>query len=258
MDRIDGRRFDQLRPVKIQRNYTKHAQGSVLIEMGDTKIICTAMVEDRVPPFLKNTGKGWITAEYSMLPSSTQNRKIRDSSRGRIDGRNQEIQRLIGRALRTVVDLDTIGERTVWIDCDVIQADGGTRTASITGAFVALVDAFNSLVDKGVYNRLPIKGFVSAISVGIVDDMPLLDLRYQEDARAKVDMNIVMTGEGEFIEIQGTGEEAPFSNRDLMDMLDLGEKGNTELIDIQKQALGDVAIKLEEIIENQAEKNHGK
>src|SRR5690554_3397590 len=176
--------------------------------MGQTKVICTAMIEDKVPPFLKNTGKGWITAEYSMLPSSTPNRKIRESSRGKVEGRTQEIQRLIGRALRSIVDLDSLGEKTIWIDCDVIQADGGTRTASITGAFVALADAANILVQNGTLSKFPIKSFVSAVSVGIVDNTILLDLQYLEDSRAKVDMNIVMTGEGEFIEIQGTGEEA--------------------------------------------------
>lgn len=249
MNRIDGRDYDELRPVKFTRNYTKQAQGSVLVEMGDTKVICTAMIEDKVPPFLKNSGKGWITAEYSMLPSSTQSRKIRDSSRGRIDGRAQEIQRLIGRAFRSIVDLGSLGEKTIWIDCDVIQADGGTRTASITGAFVALVDAANVLVGNGTLSKFPIKSFVSAVSVGIVDGYPLLDLQYSEDSRAKVDMNIVMTGEGEFIEIQGTGEDAPFSNKDLMELLDLGEKGNAQLIEMQKQALGEIAVKLQNTID---------
>lgn len=255
MDRIDGRKYDELRPVKFTRNYTKQAQGSVLVEMGDTKIICTAMIEDKVPPFLKNSGRGWITAEYFMLPSSTQTRKIRDSSRGRIDGRNHEIQRLIGRALRSIVDLDVIGERTIWIDCDVIQADGGTRTAAITGAFVALVDAANLLVKSGLLPKFPINNFVSAVSVGIVDDMPVLDLQFQEDSRAKVDMNIVMTGEGEFIEIQGTGEEAPFTNKELMEMLDLGEKGNNQLIEMQKEALGEVAIELQNSIDGKIKEN---
>ncbi|SNS71395.1 ribonuclease PH [Anaerovirgula multivorans] len=249
MSRIDGRNHDELRPVKFTRNYTKQAQGSVLIEMGDTKVICTAMIEDKVPPFLKNTGKGWITAEYSMLPSSTQSRKIRESSRGKIDGRTQEIQRLIGRALRSIVDLDTMGEKTIWIDCDVIQADGGTRTASITGAFVALVDAVNILMENGTLQKWPLKSFVSAVSVGIVDGKPLLDLRYEEDSKAKVDMNIVMTDQGEFIEVQGTGEEAPFSKNDLMELLALGEKGNAELIKMQKLVLGELADKLQNIRE---------
>ncbi|SDJ98441.1 RNAse PH [Natronincola ferrireducens] len=250
MNRIDGRSYDQLRPVKFTRNFTKQAQGSVLVEMGETKVICTAMIEDRVPPFLKNTGKGWITAEYSMLPSSTETRKIRESSRGKIDGRTQEIQRLIGRALRSVVDLDSIGERTIWIDCDVIQADGGTRTASITGAFVALVEAANTLVESGTLSKLPIKNFVSAISVGVVEEKHLLDLCYKEDSKAKVDMNIVMTDKGEFIEVQGTGEEAPFSKNDLMELLKLGEKGNAELIALQKSVLGDIADKVGMIIKD--------
>lgn len=249
MRRIDERSHDELRPVKFTRNYTKQAQGSVLVEMGDTKVICTAMIEDKVPPFLKNSGKGWITAEYSMLPSSTQSRKIRESSRGKIDGRTQEIQRLIGRALRSIVDLDVIGERTIWIDCDVIQADGGTRTASITGAFVALVDAVNILMESGTLQKWPLRSFVSAVSVGIVDGKPLLDLRYEEDSKAKVDMNIVMTDQGEFIEVQGTGEEAPFSKNDLMELLALGEKGNAKLIKMQKLVLGELADKLQNIRE---------
>lgn len=241
MNRIDGRKYDEIRPIKITRNYTKHPQGSVLIEMGDTKVICTAAIEDRVPPFLKNTGKGWITAEYSMLPGSTAVRKVRESSRGRVEGRTQEIQRLIGRALRSAVDLDAIGERTIWIDCDVIQADGGTRTASITGAFVAMVDAMNQLKENGALKKIPIKSFVSAISVGIVEGQALLDLCYQEDSTAKVDMNIVMTDKKEFIEVQGTGEEAPFSREDLQELLRLGEIGNDALLKIQKESLGEIA-----------------
>jgi len=209
LSRHNERDYDELRPVKFTRNYTKYAQGSVLVEMGETKVICTAAIEDRVPPFLKKSGKGWITAEYSMLPSSTQNRKIRESSRGKVEGRTQEIQRLIGRALRSIVDLDSIGERTIWIDCDVIQADGGTRTASITGAFVALVDALNKLKEQGVLKFIPVKSFVSAVSVGIVEGQAVLDLCYTEDSTAKVDMNIVMTDNGEFVEVQGTGVEPP-------------------------------------------------
>ncbi|EOD01752.1 ribonuclease PH [Caldisalinibacter kiritimatiensis] len=241
MKRIDGRNYDQIRNVNITRNYIKHPLGSVLIEMGDTKVICTAMVEDKVPPFLKNTGTGWVTAEYSMLPGSTQHRKIRASSKGRIDGRSQEIQRLIGRALRSVVNLEDLGERTVWIDCDVIQADGGTRTASITGAFVALVDALYALYKEGTIFYIPIKDFLAAISVGIVEGNRLLDLCYVEDSSAKVDMNIVMTGNKEFVEIQGTGEEAPFSMDDLNELLRLAQKGNQELIDKQKEVLGEIA-----------------
>ena len=241
MERIDGRKYDEIRPIKLTRNYTKHPQGSVLIEMGDTKVICTAAIEDRVPHFLKNTGKGWITAEYSMLPGSTLPRKARESSRGKVEGRTQEIQRLIGRALRSVVDLGAIGERTIWIDCDVIQADGGTRTASITGAFVALVDAMYQLKLTGAINKLPITNFVSAVSVGIVEGQAVLDLCYQEDSTAKVDMNIVMTDKKEFIEVQGTGEEAPFSRKDLDELLRLGEIGNEALLKIQKECLGEVA-----------------
>lgn len=244
MERIDGRNFDALRTVKFTRNFTKYAKGSVLIEMGETKVICAATIEDRVPPFLKNTGKGWVTAEYSMLPSATQVRKPRESSRGKVEGRTQEIQRLIGRALRAVVDLDAIGERTIWIDCDVIQADGGTRTASITGAFVALVDAVNNLMEQENLERFPIKNHVAAISAGIVEGGCLLDLCYEEDSRAEVDMNIVMTDQGEFIEIQGTGEEATFSKNDLLELLRLGEKGNIELIQMQKEILGDLADKI--------------
>ncbi|KAB3529613.1 ribonuclease PH [Alkaliphilus pronyensis] len=241
MARIDGRSFDEVRPVTITRNYTKYAQGSVLIEMGETKVICTASIEEKVPPFLKNSGKGWITAEYSMLPASTQVRKIRESSRGKVEGRTQEIQRLIGRALRSVIDLEAFGERTIWIDCDVIQADGGTRTAAITGAFVALVDALYHLKSAGQISRLPLKSYISAISVGIVGEKPLLDLCYQEDSNAKVDMNIVMTDKNEFVEVQGTGEEAPFSKESLLELMRLGELGNQHLIKLQKEALGKLA-----------------
>ena len=223
MTRIDGREFDQIRDLKITRNYTKYAEGSVFIEMGDTKILCNASIEDKVPPFLRNTGTGWINAEYSMLPRSTQQRKIRDASRGKIDGRSQEIQRLIGRAIRSVVDLDKLGERTIWIDCDVIQADGGTRTASITGAFVAVLDAINKLHKEKAIKHMPVRNFVSAISVGIVNGEYLLDLCYEEDSNAQVDMNIIMTDKGEFVELQGTGEECPFSRKDLEKLLELGE-----------------------------------
>ncbi len=239
--RIDKRQFDELRNVKITRNYLMHPYGSVLIEMGKTKIICTAMIDDRVPPFLKGTNTGWITSEYSMLPGSTGNRKIRDSSRGRIDGRSQEIQRLIGRSLRSVVDLKSIGERTVWIDCDVIQADGGTRTASITGAFIAMADALYKLYKEGQIKSIPLTNLVAAISVGVGKDGPILDLCYQEDSKAKVDMNVVMTDDGKFIEIQGTGEEGTFSRQELNQLLDLGEKGNKELIQIQREILGEIA-----------------
>ena len=241
MIRIDGRKFDQIRDVKITRNFTKYAEGSVLIEMGETKVLCTASIEEKVPPFLRNTGTGWINAEYSMLPRSTQQRKVRDSSKGKIDGRSQEIQRLIGRAIRSVVDLDKLGERTIWVDCDVIQADGGTRTASITGAFVAVAEAIYKLYNDGIIKKMPIENFVSAISVGIVDDECLLDICYEEDSQAQVDMNIIMTDRCEFVEVQGTGEERPFSRKDLNKLLELGEKGNKELIKIQRRALGEIA-----------------
>ena len=241
MIRIDGRKFDQIRDVKITRNFTKYAEGSVLIEMGETKVLCTASIEEKVPPFLRNTGTGWINAEYSMLPRSTQQRKVRDSSKGKIDGRSQEIQRLIGRAIRSVVDLNKLGERTIWVDCDVIQADGGTRTASITGAFVAVAEAIYKLYKDGLIKKMPIENFVSAISVGIVNDQCLLDICYEEDSQAQVDMNIIMTDRCEFVEVQGTGEERPFSRKDLNKLLELGEKGNKELIKIQRKALGEIA-----------------
>ncbi|CDF59454.1 ribonuclease PH [Thermobrachium celere] len=236
--RIDGRGFNELRPIKITRNYTKYAEGSVLVEFGDTKVICTASFEDKVPPFLKGTGEGWITCEYGMLPRSTQTRKPREVSKGRPDGRTVEIQRLIGRALRSVVDLKAIGERTIWIDCDVIQADGGTRTASITGAFIALVDAVNKLDKEINFEVYPIKSYVAAISVGVVDDVPMIDLCYQEDSSAKVDMNIVMTDKDEYIEIQGTGEDRPFSKEELNKLLELAEEGLKKIFTLQKEVLG--------------------
>ena len=243
MNRFDNRKFDQMRFVKITRNYLKYAEGSVLIEVGNTKVICAATIEERVPPFLKGSGLGWITAEYSLLPRSTQTRNARESARGKVSGRTHEIQRLIGRALRSVIDLKALGERTILIDCDVIQADGGTRTASITGAFVALVEAI-----AGVYNKdkpFPIKDFIAAISVGILsDNNAVLDLCYEEDSKATVDMNVVMTGSGEFIEIQGTGEERPYTRTELNMMLEKAEKGINELIDYQKGVLGDLAWKV--------------
>ena len=241
MARIDNRKNDQTRDVKITRNYTRYAEGSVLRDMGATMVICTASIEDKVPPFLRHTGTGWINAEYSMLPRSTHQRKIRESSRGKVDGRTQEIQRLIGRAIRSVIDLKKIGERTIWVDCDVIQADGGTRTASITGAFVAVVDALNKLHKSKGIKEMPVRNFVSAISVGIVNKEHVLDLCYEEDSNAQVDMNIIMTDKGEFVEVQGTGEERPFSRDDLNALLELGEKGNKELIKAQRAALGEIA-----------------
>lgn len=235
--RCDGRRYDELRKVTITRDYTKYAEGSVLIEFGDTKIICTATVDDKVPPFRKGTGEGWVTAEYDMLPRSTASRNSRDRNNLKISGRSNEIQRLIGRALRAVVDFKTLGERTIIIDCDVIQADGGTRSAAITGGFVALMDACSYLVNANIIPEIPIKDFVAAVSVGYVDDRELLDLCYYEDSRATVDMNVVMTSDGRLIEVQATGEEAPFDRKVLENMLDLAEKGINELVAIQKQVL---------------------
>lgn len=235
--RIDGRKNDQVRHTKVTRNYIKHAEGSVLIEVGDTKVICTASIEDKVPPFLKGSGEGWITAEYNMLPRSTATRKVRDIARLKLDGRTMEIQRLIGRALRSVVDLKALGEKTIWIDCDVIQADGGTRTTSITGAFIALVDTVNKIHKQKSFKVYPIRKFVCATSVGIVGEEKLLDLCYEEDSNAKVDMNIIGTDDGEFVEIQGTGEEAPFTRSELNEILNLGEKGIKQMIQLQKDCL---------------------
>lgn len=237
--RSDGRRPDQLRKVRITRNYIKHAEGSVLIEVGDTRVICTATVEEGVPAFLKDTGSGWIRAEYSMIPRATQTRSPREAVRGRPGGRTQEIQRLIGRSLRSVVDLKALGERTILIDCDVIQADGGTRTASVTGAYVALVDALRWLKGRGEIEEIPIIDSVAAVSVGIVDGEMLLDLDYNEDSRAQVDMNLAMTSKGEFVEIQGTAEEAPFSKEELEGLITLGMKGIEKLSEIQRQVLED-------------------
>ncbi|RLB05958.1 MAG: ribonuclease PH [Deltaproteobacteria bacterium] len=237
MTRSDGRQWDELRRVKITRHYIKHAEGSVLIEVGDTKVICTATVEDGTPSFLKDTGSGWVRAEYSMLPRSTHIRAPRESVRGKLGGRTQEIQRLIGRSLRSVTNLNAFGERTILLDCDVIQADGGTRTASITGAYVALVDAFLWLRQRGEIEDIPIKDSVAAVSVGIVNGQMLLDLDYSEDSRAQVDMNLVMTSEGKFVEIQGTAEETPFTKDELDKMISLAVKGIRELSKIQSQAL---------------------
>lgn len=230
--RVDGRKADQLRPVKITRDYIMHAEGSALIELGNTKVICTATIEDRVPPFLRGEGTGWITAEYSMLPRATEVRNQRESTRGRVGGRTHEIQRLIGRSLRTVTDLKSLGERTVWLDCDVIQADGGTRTAAITGSYIALTDALRKLPSPVV-----VQDYLAAVSLGIVEGELLLDLCYAEDFAAQVDLNIVMTGSGKMVEIQGTGETAPFSREELNSLLDLAEKGIFELIDLQKTLL---------------------
>jgi len=235
--RVDGRTKDKLRKVKMTRNYLKYASGSCLIEMGHTKVLCTASVQDGVPPFLRGKGKGWVTAEYGMLPASCTERISRESSKGKPSGRTQEIQRLIGRSLRSVVDLTLLGERTVWIDADVIQGDGGTRTAAITGCYVALCDAINGLKKKRQLTESPVVNSVAAISVGIVDGRPALDLCYQEDSNAEVDMNVVMTGTGEFIEIQGTAEGKPFSKKDMDSLLVLAKKGIGELIAAQKRCL---------------------
>ncbi|MFD2759581.1 ribonuclease PH [Lentibacillus juripiscarius] len=240
--RNNNRNYNDLRTITITTDYVKHPEGSVLIEFGDTKVICNASIEDRVPPFMRGKGKGWITAEYAMLPRATEQRNIRESSKGKVGGRTMEIQRLIGRALRSVVDLDQIGERTVWVDCDVIQADGGTRTASITGAFVAVVLAFDKLKKANTIKKMPVTDFLAAISVGISPDgTELLDLDYGEDSNAHVDMNIVMTGEGEFVEVQGTGEEATFTSDQLQKMLGLASGGLKKINGIQKEVLGDAA-----------------
>ncbi|PTY80184.1 ribonuclease PH [Heyndrickxia sporothermodurans] len=244
--RVDGREALQLRPIHIETNYLKHPEGSVLITVGDTKVICTASIEDRVPPFMRGSGKGWITAEYSMLPRATEQRNIRESSKGKVTGRTMEIQRLIGRALRAVVQLDQIGERTVWIDCDVIQADGGTRTASITGAFVAMAQALSKLYKNKGMKNFPITDYLAATSVGIIKDAgTVLDLNYAEDSQALVDMNVVMTGEGKFVELQGTGEEATFSSEELQQLIEAAKHGLNELFSIQKQALGEISAKIE-------------
>ena len=239
--RLDGRKEKQLRKVTITPSYIKSADGSALIEIGDTRVICTAKLEDRVPPFLRNTGKGWITAEYGMLPSSSPTRIPREASRGKVGGRTHEIQRLIGRSLRAVVNLEALGERTFWMDCDVIQADGGTRTASITGAYVALVEAVRRSPDKGMTEKSLVKDAVAAVSVGIVDRKVFLDLCAAEDSQAEVDMNFVMTGTGRFVEIQGTAEQTPFSKARMDRMVEFAEKGIVELLLAQKQALTAVA-----------------
>lgn len=240
--RSNGRSSDQLRPMNLTVNVNKYAEGSVFIEMGDTKVICTATVDEKVPPFLKGQGKGWVTAEYSMLPRATQSRNQRESARGKLSGRTMEIQRLIGRALRSVVDLRALGERTITLDCDVIQADGGTRTTSITGSFVALAIAVNKIAQQHKLPVFPITDYLASVSVGVVNGEPMLDLNYEEDSSAKVDMNLVMTGSGEFVELQGTGEESPFTRAELNQLLELGEKGIGQLIEKQKELLGPIAL----------------
>ncbi len=233
--RPDGRKNDELRPIHIEKNFIKNADGSVLIEVGNTRVICTASIENKVPPFLKDQKKGWITAEYGMLPRSTPVRMLRESTAGRVGGRTHEIQRLIGRALRAIVDLEKLGERTIWIDCDVIEADGGTRTASITGGYLALKEAIKKAIETGMLNSNPIKDSVGAISVGIISGEPRLDLCYTEDSQAEVDMNIVMTGSGKLIEVQGTAEILPFSKENLLQLLALAEKGIKELLRLINQ-----------------------
>ena len=235
MERSDGRGLDKLRKIKITTDYIKYAEGSCLIELGNTRVICTASVEESVPPFLKGSGTGWVTAEYGMLPRSCQTR----IKRGKDSGRTYEIQRLVGRSLRTVTDMKQMGERSIWIDCDVIQGDGGTRTAAITGSFVALSLAFNKIKKSGLISKAPIKDFVAATSVGIMGKDVLLDLAYDEDSKADVDMNVVMTGSGEFIEIQGTAERKPFNKHQMDEMLSLAKKGIEELIDLQQRILRD-------------------
>ena len=236
--RPSGRKPDELRAVRIQRGFTKHAEGSVLIEFGDTRVLCTASVEERVPPFLKDSGRGWVTAEYGMLPRSTNTRTDREAARGKQSGRTQEIQRLIGRSLRAVVDLSALGSRTVQLDCDVLQADGGTRTAAITGSFVALHDAISWLQKKGLLSKSPIQDHVAAISVGVFQGTPVLDLDYAEDSKSDCDMNVVMTGAGGFVEVQGTAEGAPFDRKELDKLLGLASSGVSQLIGFQKKALG--------------------
>jgi ribonuclease PH len=239
MNRIDGRSPAQLRPTTITPGFLAHAEGSVLIEVGRTKVICTASVEDRVPPFLRNQGKGWVTAEYGMLPRATSTRTQREASTGKVGGRTQEIQRLIGRSLRSVAKLTELGERTIWVDCDVIQADGGTRTASITGGFVAMALAMKKMKDLALIKDIPITDYVAATSVGIVDGTALLDLAYEEDSKAEVDMNFVKTGDGRFIELQGTAEGQPFDRRALDALMELADNGIKELIAMQRTVVGD-------------------
>ena len=239
--RVDGRSADALRSVEIERDYLKHAEGSVRVSCGDTIVVCTASVEPGVPSFLRGRGQGWLTAEYGMLPRSTHTRNPREAARGRQGGRTMEIQRLIGRALRAVLRMDALGERTLWIDCDVLQADGGTRTAAVTGAFVAVVDALALLQGRGDLPYLPVTDFLAAVSVGIVDGTPMLDLAYAEDSRAEVDMNLVGTGAGRLVEVQGTAERAPFECESFYAMVELGRSGIAQLVQAQRQALGDRA-----------------
>lgn len=240
INRKDARQPSELRPTRMTPSFTMHAEGSVLIEAGNTRVLCTASVEDRVPPFLRNTGKGWVTAEYGMLPRATSTRTQREATAGKVGGRTQEIQRLIGRSLRSVTKLPELGERTIWIDCDVLQADGGTRTASITGGFVALVLALKHMRQKGMIRTLPLMDYVAAISVGVVAGTPMLDLAYDEDSNAEVDMNVVKTGDGRFIEVQGTAEGLPFQRAALDALLELADNGIKELVELQRSVIGDI------------------
>lgn len=241
MVRLDGREADELRPVRLTRRFLKHAEGSCLIEVGETKVICAASIENKVPPWLRGAGQGWVTAEYAMLPRSTSTRTPRERTLGKQGGRTMEIQRLVGRSLRSVVELSALGERTVWLDCDVLQADGGTRTASVTGAFVALVDALAGIKAEAKWEYLPLTDFLAATSVGVVEDTPLLDLAFAEDSKAAVDMNVVMTSAGGLVEVQGTGEGRPFSRAELDRLLALATEGVGKLIDLQKAELGETA-----------------
>ena len=242
MERIDGRRLNQLREVKVHPDYIMHAEGSVLIEEGNTKVICTATIEDKVPVWLRGQGTGWISAEYSMIPRATPQRNIREVSKGKLGGRTHEIQRLVGRSLRAVVNLTALGEKTIWIDCDVIQADGGTRTASITGSFLALAFALNKVIPEG--KQLPLYDYLAATSVGIYDDVQLLDLCYAEDSKVSVDMNLVMTGAGKIVEVQGTADGKPFSWDEMLRLMDLAKQGIAELVQMQKEVLGSVAERI--------------
>ena len=235
--RVDGRKNNELRTITVTRNFIGTAEGSVLIELGNTRVICTASIEERVPPFLKDQNRGWITAEYSMIPRATQTRMIREATAGRVGGRTHEIQRLIGRSLRAVVDMSVMGQRTLWVDCDVIQADGGTRTAAISGAFICVNDAFDSAVSSGLIMKNPLKDYLAAVSVGIVKGDTVLDLCYREDSSADVDMNVVMTGSGDLVEIQGTAEGSPFSSGKLLEMLDMSREGISKLVSLQKELI---------------------
>jgi ribonuclease PH len=235
--RVDGRKNNELRTITVTRNFIGTAEGSVLIELGNTRVICTASIEERVPPFLKDQNRGWITAEYSMIPRATQTRMMREATAGRVGGRTHEIQRLIGRSLRAVVDMSVMGQRTLWVDCDVIQADGGTRTAAISGAFICVNDALDFAVGSGLITKNPLKDYLAAVSVGIVKGETVLDLCYREDSSADVDMNVVMTGSGDLVEIQGTAEGSPFSSGKLMEMLEISREGISKLVSLQKELI---------------------